>query len=47
MKYKVKLIGEKLFYILGTIGIVDMMVNAWTNGEMHLIQRFLALFFTP
>ena len=42
---KLKNIGVNIFFALAALGVIDMMTNAWTGGEVRLIQRFLAIFF--
>ena len=44
MRQRLKMIGTSLFYELATVGIIDMVVNAWTGGSVRLIHRFLRLF---
>ena len=45
MGKKLKNIGVNIFFTLAALGMIDMMTNAWTSGEVRLIQRFLTIFF--
>ena len=45
MGKKLKNIGVNIFFALALLGMIDMMTNAWTGGEVRLIHQFLAIFF--
>ena len=42
---KLRNIGINLFFALATLGMIDMMVHAWTDGKVRLIHQFLTIFF--
>jgi hypothetical protein len=43
--FQCKAIGKKILCILAVIGMTDMVIQAWTQGEVKLIHYLLGLVF--